>query len=66
MPEYQYRCTLCSTKFSIFRPMSESWEVYCPKCKSEHLERIFFPTPAVYSGKGFYKTDNRIPLTDDE
>jgi predicted nucleic acid-binding Zn ribbon protein len=46
--------------------MSESWEVYCPKCKSEHLERIFFPTPAVFNGKGFYKTDNRIPLTDDE
>jgi len=46
--------------------MSESWEVYCPKCKSEHIERIFFPTPAIYNAEGFYKTDGRKPLTPEE
>lgn len=66
MPEYQYKCTLCNTKFSVFRSMNDEWIVYCPKCRSEHIMRLFSDTPVIFNGKGFYKTDSQKPLTNEE
>ncbi len=66
MPEYDYQCKLCNTEFAIIKHMLESVSVYCPKCRSIHVKRIFGKPSIVYRGKGFYTTDSREPLTPEE
>jgi putative FmdB family regulatory protein len=66
MPEYQYRCKNCTHLFTIIKPMISNVEAICPKCNSKDSQKIYTPINVVYNSQGFYKTDNRIPLTDDE
>ena len=39
-------------------PMSDQPEVNCPKCGSE-AKRVFVPSGIVFSGSGFYNTDQK-------
>jgi putative FmdB family regulatory protein len=66
MPEYPYKCLKCGTRFSIIRSVREDWEPHCPKCSDLNTQRVFIPIGVVYKGGGFYQTDNRKPLTDEE
>ena len=66
MPEYDYRCKKCKTEFTIVKGMLEIITVNCPNCKSTDLERIFSKTAVVYKGDGFYTTDGRKPLTNED
>ena len=56
MAVYDYKCKACGTEFEV--PMSEHPEVNCPKCGSE-AKRVFVPSGIVFSGSGFYNTDQK-------
>lgn len=67
MPEYQYRCTKCNTRFSIVKPMLLITDIICPECKTgENVKRTYTPIGVLYKSDGFYKTDSRKRLTDNE
>ena len=66
MPEYLYKCTACDTEFTIVKSMTESVVIYCPKCKTKKVQRIYKPTNFVLKGKGFYKNDSQKPLTSEQ
>ena len=58
MARYDYRCTACQSVFEVEHPMSEKPEVKCPECGSD-AERVFGASGIVFSGSGFYNTDQR-------
>lgn len=58
MPIYEYMCTVCGVKFEHIEPYSEEKIIDCKHCRSP-CKRLFFPTPIIFKGKGFYTTDNR-------
>ncbi|WP_321972100.1 FmdB family zinc ribbon protein [Paratractidigestivibacter sp.] len=58
MARYDYKCTSCETVFEVEHPMSEHPEVSCPAC-GEPAERVFGANGIVFSGSGFYNTDQR-------
>jgi len=64
MPEYQYQCSTCNNKFSIFisiknKPKDE--EIFCPLChKKGIVKRIFEKFSFVLNGKDFYSTTNKV------
>jgi putative FmdB family regulatory protein len=44
MPQYEYRCTACDTRFSRTETMAEhaaSALPSCPKCASQAVEAVF-------------------------
>ena len=42
--KYDYRCTKCKKEFEIERSLSDPRDdIYCPKCKSDEVERIYAP-----------------------
>ena len=72
MAVYDYKCKACGTEFEVEHPMSEHPEVNCPKCGSEakrvfvpcpkcgsEAKRVFVPSGIVFSGSGFYNTDQK-------
>ena len=58
MARYDYRCTSCENVFEVEHRMSEHPEVTCPKC-GKKAERVFSTSGIVFSGSGFYNTDQR-------
>lgn len=58
MARYDYKCTKCGHEFEVEHPMSENPEVSCPKCGSS-AERVFEASGIVFSGSGFYNTDQK-------
>ena len=58
MPIYEYQCENCLTRFDVRRSFSDESPAYCPKCRTE-AHRLFSPVPIIFSGSGFYITDNR-------
>lgn len=58
MARYDYKCTDCDTVFEVEHPMSEHPLIHCPKCGAK-AERVFSPSGIVFSGSGFYNTDQR-------
>lgn len=58
MAVYDYKCKACGTEFEVEHPMNEHPEVNCPKCGSE-AKRVFVPSGIVFSGSGFYNTDQK-------
>lgn len=55
---YDYRCTSCGTVFEVEHGMGEHPSVSCPECSSA-AERVFSTSGIVFTGSGFYNTDQR-------
>jgi putative FmdB family regulatory protein len=59
MPIYEYQCKENNHSYTEVRSINEDQkQTTCPKCQS-NLSRIFEPTPTIFNGSGFYKTDSR-------
>ncbi len=58
MVRYDYKCDSCGNEFELELPMGSHPTASCPKCGSE-AERLFSPSSIVFSGSGFYNTDQR-------
>lgn len=59
MPNYEYECTKCNTKYDKFRSMNDDDPGYsCDTCNVD-LVRVYFNVGITFNGPGFYKTDNR-------
>ena len=56
MPTYIYRCPK-HRNISIQHGMREQ-ATECPKCGSGII-RVYAPTPTLFKGGGFYKTEKR-------
>lgn len=57
MPIFEFRCTKCGKIFEkLFISPKEEFNVACPECKSEELERVISKTNHVMGqGKGGHK-----------
>jgi putative FmdB family regulatory protein len=59
MAIYEYKCKENEHLYTEVRSINEDQkQLTCPRCQSD-LSRIFDPTPAIFNGSGFYKTDSR-------
>ena len=58
MARYDYKCGSCGEVFEVEHPMGAHPKVTCPKC-GKRAERAFSPSGIVFSGSGFYNTDQR-------
>ncbi|WP_417118517.1 FmdB family zinc ribbon protein [Olsenella phocaeensis] len=58
MARYDYKCPSCGTRFEVEHPMSTHPSVSCPKCGSK-AQKVFSSSGIVFSGSGFYNTDQR-------
>lgn len=66
--KYDYQCKSCQNEFEVEIITTSKLEsrrttkVTCPICKEKDqkkLVKLIRPTPIIYKGSGFYKTDNR-------
>lgn len=55
---YDYRCDTCGNEFELERPMGLHHTASCPNCGGE-AGRVFNPSSIVFTGSGFYNTDER-------
>ena len=60
MPIYQYLCPKCDLQFELKQSFTDDTVVICPRCRNG-ARRLFFPTPIIFKGSGFYVTDNSAP-----
>lgn len=59
MPIYEYECKNNKHSYTEVRSINEDQkQTTCPQCQSD-LSRVFEPTPTIFNGSGFYKTDSR-------
>src|SRR5882724_11443345 len=59
MPTYEYRCNKCGEHFDVVQTFAEeSLKKHPGKCGGK-VRRVLSPAGIVFSGSGFYKTDNR-------
>jgi putative FmdB family regulatory protein len=59
MAIYEYKCKDNEHLYTEVRSINEDQkQLTCPRCQSD-LSRIFDPTPTIFNGPGFYKTDSR-------
>ncbi len=58
MALYDYRCDTCGNEFELERPMGLHPTASCPNCGGE-AGRVFNPSGIVFTGSGFYNTDER-------
>jgi putative FmdB family regulatory protein len=59
MAEYRYACKNCAESFNVQRAMKETnpAQIFCPKCYSMEIIRIWEVVPVFYHTHGFYSTD---------
>ena len=60
MPTYSYRCNTCGI-FEYRQSMRDMNLAYCPTCMGG-VEKVFTPSPIIFSGSGFYVTDSKKDL----
>ncbi len=58
MPIYQYVCDSCDCTFEEKQGFHDDPQAVCPHCEGL-ARRVFYPTPIIFKGGGFYVTDNR-------
>jgi len=59
MPTYRYKCPYRCGCFEVDRKLSEYSEVeQCPNC-SATSDRVYTPIGTIFTGGGFYCTDNK-------
>lgn len=51
MPVFEYKCTLCNSKFEVLHKSSvKQEEVSCPECDSKKITKLFSTfSPSVHS-----------------
>jgi|GEM_PF-1919803 putative FmdB family regulatory protein len=59
MPTYEFECRDCQEHFEVKTSFSSTSAIYCPRCSSTSLKKIFGNVAIVLRGPGFYKTDSR-------
>ena len=53
MPVYEFKCNKCNITFEeYFKSASEQKTLFCPSCRSEHVEKIFSVFGASGTGNG--------------
>ncbi len=62
MARYDYKCSSCGNVFEVEHPMSERPQITCPVCGAQ-AERMLSTSGIVFSGSGFYNTDQRNKKT---
>lgn len=58
MAIYVYRCESCKYEFEVWQNINDAPLTTCHNCKG-NLIKVFFPTPVIFKGSGFYTTDSR-------
>lgn len=58
MPIYEYRCTVCGSRFDRMASFGDDSAAACPNGHTD-TQRVFSPPGIVFKGSGFYVTDNR-------
>lgn len=58
MPTYDYRCNKCGEQFELFQSFAEEPLKKHPGCGGK-VVKVMSAAGIVFSGSGFYKTDNR-------
>jgi len=75
MPNYEYRCRTCDSRFEVQQSFSEDSLTHCPGAASEQrpaacvapgegeVRKVFSAPSITFKGDGFYKTDSRSGAT---
>lgn len=58
MPIYEYECDSCQCRFEKKQGFDDAPVANCPECEGI-AHRVFYPTPIIFKGAGFYTTDSR-------
>lgn len=58
MPIYEYECGHCRHRFEMKQGFDDEPQAVCPQCQGR-ARRIFYPSPIIFKGSGFYITDSR-------
>lgn len=59
MPTYEYKCNKCGEHFEVFQSFAEEPLKQHPgKCRGK-VVKVMSAAGIVFSGSGFYKTDNK-------
>lgn len=65
MPTYDYKCEMCSHRFSEMQSIMADSLKTCPGCGRDGLKRLITAgLPPLFKGPGFYATDYRAPTVD--
>jgi len=64
VPIYEYECNSCHYRFDKRQGFNDAPLAECPKCHGTS-RRVFYPTPIIFKGSGFYVTDSRHRSGDD-
>ena len=59
MPTYDYECTKCGERFEMYQTFAEEPLKKHPGACKGKVVKVLSPAGIVFSGSGFYKTDNR-------
>lgn len=57
MPNYDYKCLTCNTRFEIFQSIKDEPMTICPNCNGELRRLIGSGAGIIFNGSGFYQTD---------
>lgn len=58
MPTYSFQCPYCENEAEIVAPEPPK-RVICGTCGFKGMTRVYQPTPIIFTGSGFYKTDHQ-------
>lgn len=64
MPNYDYKCLSCNTKFEIFQSIKDEPLKVCPNCNGELKRMIGSGAGIIFNGSGFYQTDYKNKSTE--
>lgn len=59
MPNYEYDCMSCATRYNKIRSMSEEDPGYTCETCNKPLVRVYSNVGVTFNGSGFYSTDYR-------
>jgi putative FmdB family regulatory protein len=57
MPNYDYKCLNCNSRFEIFQSIKEEPLTLCPNCNGKIKRLIGAGAGLIFNGSGFYQTD---------
>lgn len=57
MPNYDYKCLTCNTRFEIYQSIKDEPLTTCPNCNGELKRMIGAGGGIIFNGSGFYQTD---------
>ncbi len=57
MPNYDYKCLKCNTRFEAFQSIKDAPLTVCPNCNGELKRIIGAGAGIIFNGSGFYQTD---------